>query len=167
VAYQGYVGQAGGSCAGVGRHGDGPLGHRIAHDVAIDDVADAPKDLSYDSEEPTGVDREPGTDAVARGDEEERGRAQEDRPEKGHAAIPDRDDVVRLQDKVLEQIGLLDDVVQPAANQTCDSRPEKHVPYLLVVNAKLHHVAEHHPERDADGDHVHQAIPVDGDWSHL
>src|SRR5262249_38211476 len=79
----------------------------------------------------------------------------------GHAAVPDGEDVPRLHEVVVDQIGLLDDKVQPAADESGDGTPDEDAPGLVVVDALAPRPAQYEPQGDGDRHHVGDAVPMD------
>ena len=68
----------------------------IADDVTVDQIAKAPEDLPDGSKEGGNVKRQPDGQLASPGDKSYGCRAQEDSPEKGHATIPDGNDIERF-----------------------------------------------------------------------
>src|SRR2546430_17538226 len=85
---------------------------------------------------------------------------QEDRAEEGHAALPDRDNINRIFQIVIDEIILLDDEIEsPAKHASADTPPENTIDGVLI-DALASHISANSPQTDDDSNHIHKPIPA-------
>ena len=138
---------------------------RIADDVAVHDIADAPNALRRQSEQRGGIERAPVRDLRAPAGYQERDHDAEDAAVERHAAFPGSQDAPGLL-----QVGpkrLLDDVVEPPAEKAGNGRRPKKRIDLIVIDAALVGVLANGPHACHDPQHVHQPIPAKRDGAKL
>ena len=90
----------------------------IPQNITVDEIAHAPKDLPDDRKDGSHIEGQPDRHMLAPGNHGHGCQPQEDRAKECHPAVPDRKNVERLFQVVLNQIRLLEDKVQPSANES-------------------------------------------------
>src|SRR5579884_759097 len=132
----------------------------VANDVAVDQVADTPENLTGGGENDTCIDQYERVDALDMGAPEQHGNDQEDGSEEGHAALPRRQNAPGLENVILPQVWLLNHEVEPSANQPRDDTPPEQAVEQISVDTLSSGIAANGPQANQDTHHVHQPVPV-------
>ena len=131
---------------------------RIANDVAVDNVADSSNPLSGKRKQGGSVEYRPKGDIRSPARNEDREHYPKDATVKRHAPFPGGKDAPRLLQ--IRADGLLNDVVEPPAEEARNRRRPEELVDLIVVYAALIGILSDNPHSHHDSEHVHQPVPA-------
>ncbi len=135
-------------------------GARIADDIAVDQVADAPEELPTSSEERCGVKHDQRIDPLMQGTPEKHGENGKDRAEEGHPAFPGGQNAPGLLQVARDQVRLLADEIEASADEASHDAPPEHAEDLVLSDPLACGVSANTPQAHDNADHIHQAIPA-------